>query len=139
MSEQIPNTAHIITNTVDGIIYMKITDAGRQTIDAFVEVMHNIHLTYPPDAALYVIYDFSETIAAFLSPYGQAKLNEMVKWRPEREFYSAVIFKQGLVMSVLQGFMKNFYRSEKYHYTICFSEEEARSWLADQMPGAVVG
>lgn len=127
-----PTIPAIKAERIGAIISITMTDAERHTFDAFVELIKAIQKDRPTNEITYFMYDFVRLGSAFQSPYGRAKINELIKWRPELVSYVALILQRGFVAQIGRLLVNKFGRANASTY-ICFSRDEALPWLERQI------
>jgi hypothetical protein len=110
------------------IVAVTMTDSARLTFDAFVEFIKMLQADRPSNEITYFMYDFRQLGAGFQSPYGRAKITELTTWRPELVSYSALILQKGFVSQIGRAIVNNL-RPGNSQTFICFTPEEAKSWL----------
>ena|ERR1041385_1310128 len=123
----------IIERLLDGkVLAMTTQDSSRATIDRYVEVVKQEQTALPAGSISYLMADFSRTMAGFNTPYGRARMNELMNWRNDIFTYTAVVIAKGFMVQIARVAINSIRRKNMQTY-ICFSQEEAQVWLQKMM------
>jgi len=123
----------IIERFIDGrVLSVTIMDSSRSTVDRYVELIKKEEDDWPIGAVGYLICDVSRSMAGFNTPYGKARMNELMTYRPDLTTYTAVVVANGFMVQIARVVL-NSIRRKNVQTFMCFSQEEALTWLQKMM------
>jgi hypothetical protein len=123
----------VVERLLDGrILSVTITDTTRTVVDRYVEFIKKEEDGWPRGSVGYMICDVSRSMAGFNTPYGRARMNELLTYRPDLTTYTAVIVAKGFMVQIARVALNSIRRGNVVTH-MCFSQEEALTWLKKMM------
>ena len=109
-----------------------VANNSRTTIDRFVEVIKTEQQDWPADRVGYLVADLSRTLGGFNTPYGRAKMGELMESRPDSPYYVAVVSRNNMLLAMGRVFL-NSLPQKTIHTRICFTRQEATAWIEENI------
>jgi hypothetical protein len=119
-----------VEEVADGdILVVNINDSSRAMVDAFVDFAVKHMQSTAHKKFDYMLADQSNSFAAFNTPYGKARLQELMKDVTEgKQSYVAMVLPKSFAMQLAQIFLRAIIR-EGTTTRIFFTRQEALAWL----------
>jgi hypothetical protein len=112
------------------IICVTVANSTRQVIDAFVEFVKEMQQHRSADEISYFLFDFTESPAGFHTPYGRARMDELLQWRTELVAYSAILLPKNFIVHIARAYLESIYQDRLTH-RLFSQREEGLAWLQD--------
>lgn len=138
MSSMQPNSTETpseltVERLLDGkILSVTVTETTRTVVDRYVEFIKKEEDGWPKGMVAYMICDVSRSMAGFNTPYGRARMNELLTYRPDLTTYIAVIITKGFMVQIARVALGSIRRGNVISQ-MCFNREEAMTWLQKMM------
>jgi hypothetical protein len=116
----------------DQVICITVKSSSRATVDRFAEIIQEKVSGLPTDEVVHFLCDFSESFAAFNTPYGKQRMRELMQVRSDLTTYSAILVPHSFVMQIARLFL-NSLGNTKARTRLCASREEALTWLREMI------
>ncbi len=111
------------------IIQLKLLDANRDTVDAWIQLSMDVRRTWDEQQPMLILLDITDG-KFFPSPYVQAELNKLMKFRPEIRSFSAVVLAKNFTSHLIETMLRLAQRQSNQQPNRVFtSMEEALAWL----------
>src|SRR5262249_32804190 len=85
------------------IICVTVTNSTRQVIDAFVEFVKEMQQHRSADEISYFLFDFTDSPTGFYTPYGRARMEELLHWRTELVAYTAILLPKNFIVHIARA------------------------------------
>ena len=107
-----------------------VTSSTRQVIDAFVEFVKEMQQHRSADEISYFLFDFAESPTGFYTPYGRARMEELLHWRTELVAYSAILLPKNFIVHIARAYLETIYQ-ERLTHRLFSQREEGLAWLQE--------
>ncbi|MBX3084053.1 MAG: hypothetical protein KF716_20630 [Anaerolineae bacterium] len=121
-----------VEELLDGdILIVTIKDSSRVLVDGFVAFATEHMRTHAHLPFDYMLVDQSQSFAAFNTPYGKAKMQELMKVIPAgKHAYVSLVLPKTFVIQLAQTFLRAITR-EGTISRIFFTKQDALAWLME--------
>lgn len=111
------------------ILVVNVKDSSRALVDGFVTFAIQHMKDYANKPYDYMLVDQSQSFAAFNTPYGKAKMQDLMKEIPAGKIaYVSLVMPKTFVMQLAQTFLRAITR-EGTVSRIFFTRQDALTWL----------
>ncbi|MBX3081044.1 MAG: hypothetical protein KF716_05375 [Anaerolineae bacterium] len=112
------------------ITCVTVSNSTRQVIDAFVEFIKEMQQHRSADEISYFLFDFSDSPAGFHTPYGRARMEELLQWRTELVAYTAILLPKNFIVHIARAYLESIHQ-ERLTHRLFSQREEGLAWLEE--------
>lgn len=113
------------------MVVLTANESSRTVVDAFVNFYKDRFREFPDRLFEYALIDYSQSFAAFNTPYAKAKMSELMELTPSgRISYTAIVTPRTFATQLGQIFLRAHVREGAIN-RIFFSRQEGMTWLEE--------